>query len=658
MAKDLDTIGYQWAVEQFGNLTNHIQHITPVEFNEQHRFLPESVTSIPGFIRYDVNPYMREILDCCDVNSPVREVSVMKGVQITFTTLLESMLFYYMAHVKTLPMMYVTADKELADARIENNILPMLQQSGFGDIIRSSDVGNTRKTGKTKHHLQFEGGGYLVPFGAKTADKMRQFSICIMTKDEIDAWPNTVGKDGDPDELTDARTSGYTDRAKIFRGSTPLIDVTSKIFHNYNRGDQRKYKVLCKSCSFPQELRWETLNKENGIIGGFQWDFDDGVLITESVRYCCQNCGHEHLEHDKEMLYSPDYGAAWHPTAKPVERNIRSYHLPGFYSPIGMLPWWKNVIQYLDCYDPIAKKVKNMGKYQTFYNNVLGMPFKMVGAKVSFVAVSAHRRAVYKLGQIPNQYAAQHSGSPILFLNCQVDVHKSNLAVTVFGWTRGQRCYVIDYFRMKDEDCTKTESPVWSQLRTLIEEKVYTADDGKTYRIIQTFVDAGYENALVVSFCGEYSSGVYPILGRPRPEKYRKVMEFAEFQTKVMTTGFLITVDHYKDRLSSVLRREWDEQNIEQSDYHFNAPIDLTDKALKELTVETRQEKTDPNGNISYVWYRPSGANNELWDNLIYGHAGVEILAYQICVDHFELETINWNQFWDYIEQHKLYYTE
>jgi len=660
---DIENIGGDWLAEIVDELTDTITHVTPSEFNEETRYLPESVTSIPGYIRYDVNPFMKEIIDCADVNSPVREVNVKKGVQITYTTLLESVMLYYMAHIKTVPMMYMTADKELATARVENNIIPMLNQSGLADIIRSSDEGNSRKTGKTKDHLQWEGGGYMVPFGAKTADKMRSFSIMVMLKDEIDAWLETVGKDGDPDALSDDRCSGYWERRKIFRGSTPLIKSASKIEAAYLRGDQRHYMVLCKSCGFPQALRWSTTDKKTGVVGGFMWDMDDGVLNLESVRYCCQNCGEPHHEHDKELLFSPDGGAKWEPTAKPVEPNIRSYHLPAMYSPIGMQPWYKCVSAYLKGFDPISKKVRDIGKYQVFYNNILAEPFEVKGTKVRFTQVSAHRRAVYRLGQIPNKYAAKHSGSVILFLTCQVDVHKNNLAVSVMGWTRDMRCYVIDYWRFEvkndEDDCSEITSPVWGRLQKLIEETIYTADDGKKYRIISTLVDAGYANDTVTNFCSVYASGVVPILGRDRPEKNQTIKEFTEFTTQAGKIGYKIVVDHYKDRLSPVLRREWVEEAGEQPEYHFNAPVDITDKQLKELTVESRREKKDPKTNVTtYFWYRPGNARNELWDLLGYGHAAVEILAYQICIQHFELKTIDWSKFWDYLENEALYYSE
>ncbi len=657
-------VGSDWLLDQISDLTENIEHITPVEFNEAYRYLPKSVTAISGPLSYDVNPFMREIVNCADVNSPVREVSLKKGVQITYSTLLESIALYFIAHIKTDPMMYVSADKELANARIENNFIPMLNHSGFGDSIRSSDTGNTRKTGKTKDHLQFVGGAYLVPFGAKNSDKMRMYSMLLMMKDEIDAWPLTVGKDGDPDKLTDARCRGYWERRKIFRGSTPTIKGVSKIDAAYLRGDQRKYMVNCKKCGFPQELRWHTLNNETGVEGGFKWDLEDGVLDLESVRYCCQHCAEPHFEHDKERLFSEKYGAEWVPTARPQEPNIRSYHLPAFYSPIGMAPWYSLVADYLECYDVFTKKVIDIGKYQVFYNNILAEPFKITGATIRLTHVSPHRRAVYRFGEIPNTYAGKYSGSPVLLLTCQVDVHKNFLAVSVKGWCRDSICYIIDYFRLEhsgdeeDDGCAGVTSPTWGQLRKIIEEKEYVADDGKKYRIIRTLIDAGYANDTVTTFCSDYSSGVYPVLGRERPAKNQKITEFAEFKTQSGTLGYRILVDHYKDRLAPVLRREWAEEEGPQKPYHFNAPVDITDKQLTELTKEIRREKKDDRGTVTYEWYRPGNARNELWDLAVYGYCGVEILAWNLCIEHFKLEKIDWGQFWEYIEKEKLYFVE
>jgi phage terminase large subunit GpA-like protein len=648
-------IGMDWVLEEIDGLTDHILHVKPSEFNEEHRYLPESVTSIPGPIRYNVNPFMREIVDCFDLDSPVREVNLKKGVQITYTTALESVILYFMAHVKTLPAMYVTADKELASARVENNIIPMINQSGFAEVIRSSDESNKRKTGKTANHIQWEGGGYLVPYGANNAAKMRQYSICLMLKDELDGWPEVVGKDGDPETLTNDRCSAYWDRRKIFRGSTPLIKGVSKIDKAYFRGDQRKYMVRCIKCGFPQELRWSGKNKETGKDFGFAWELEGKALILESVRYLCQNCAHPHYEYDKEKLFAEDQGAEWVPTAQAVEPNIRSYHLPALYSPIGMQPWYKSVTQYLTAFDPVERKVIDIGAFQVFYNNILAESFEIMGSKVHFSQVSGHRRAVYRLGEIPNEWAEKHAGSKILFLTCMVDVHKDNLAVGVFGWSRDAKCFLIDYWRFEDNTqsgCEVRESKAWSRLQDLLLDKTYTAKEGTVYKIATTFIDAGYQNELVCDFCNEYEAGVFPIIGRERPAKSQRIQEFSEFKTQIGTIGYRILVDHYKDRLAPILRRDWVEESGEQKPYHFNAAVDTTDKQLKELTRETRREKKDDRGNVSYEWYRPGNARNELWDLMVYGHAGVDIIAWAICIETFELKTIDWPRFWDYLETH------
>lgn len=648
----LDYLGAAWATEEVMGLTESLVHMTPSEYNEQTRYLPESVTPMPGFIRYDTFPFLREILDCFDVDSPVREVNLKKGVQIGWSTLLESITLYYMGHVKTLPLAYVSADKELTHARVEENFIPMIQQSGLSHIIRSNDEGNARKTGQTKDHIQFEGGGHLRLLGARTADKMRSFSICVMMKDEIDAWADVVGKDGEPDKLTDARCSAYWERRKIARGTTPLIKNRSKIEKQYLRGDQRKYFVPCKHCGHMQYLHWMPRDGK----GGFVWDLDtNDRLIAKTVRYICESCGGAHYEYDKEKMFSR---GEWRPTADPVEPGIRSYHLPAFYSPIGFQPWSKNVLMYLDAFDPVERKVKDIGEFQVFYNNILGEPFEIMGAKIRFTSVSAHRRAEYTLGNIPNKYAIEHAGSPILFLTCQVDVHKTFLAVAVMGWCRDAKTFVVDYKRIDGDDFSDLSCPGWGELRSIIEESEYTADDGKKYRIVLTFIDAGYANDTVTTFCSDYTSSVYPILGRDRASKNQSIKEFAQFTTQQGTTGFRIVVDHYKDRLAPVLRREWVEDSGSQSTYHFNAPIDLPDAALKELTVETRREQIDQNGHSTYVWYRPGNARNELWDLLCYGHAAVEILAWSICIKSFELDTIDWPTFWEYVENDNKFYVD
>jgi len=417
-----------WLSGEVDEMTDHIGDVTPVDFNTATRYLPDFVTDFPGPLSYDINPWAREIVNNADINSPIREVYILKGVQITWSTILESIALYYMAHVKTAPMMYVSAEKALAERRLEGNFLPMVDQSGLSHIIQSQDTANKRKTGRTKERLSWVGGGYLVPEGANNAVKARDISVMVMLMDELDGWPWQVGKDGDPFKLFKDRTAGsFHRRRKIFAGSTPLVKGQSKTEMNYERGDQRKCFVRCKHCGFPQFLQWSGNNKETGKDFGFAWDYqEDGTLDRKTVRYHCRNCALEHFDYDKERLFHPDHGAEWRPTATPVTDEIRSYWLPTYYSPVGFKPWDALVVDWLEAWDVEKNQCKDVGKLKVFYNNVRAKTFAETGGKVWFERVSGHRRPCYVSGNIPNDHAQKHTGGQILFLTCTVDVQLSD----------------------------------------------------------------------------------------------------------------------------------------------------------------------------------------------------------------------------------------
>lgn len=648
-----------WLVEQIEQMTDEMLRMSPSEFAEANRWLPPSVTPFPGYMDFDLNPFMREIVDCFDIHSPVREVNLRKGVQITYTTALECVILYYMAQIKTAPMMFVTADKELAKQRVENNITPMINWSGFDHLIQSSDEKSSRKTGQTEQHIQWVGGGYLQPFGANNANKMRQASIMVMLKDELDGWPERVGKDGDPDRLTDDRCSGYWERRKIMRGSTPLLRGMSKIDSNFYRGDQRYYMVPCLSCGYFQEIKWRGVDEQTGRVYGMTWETENGVLVQDSVRWVCANCGHGHAEHDKVKLLDPANGAHWKPTAEPAEPGIRSYHLPALYSPVGMQPWAKSVAAWMEAYDDENSQARDIEKLQRFYNNVLALSFELRGDTIKMQNVSGHRRTEYGFGSVPNQYAIQYTGSPIELLICTVDVHKRNLAVAVHGFARGERTFLVDYWRFEG-DCEDLDSPdTWGRLREVIETRVYETTDGRVYPIAMTLIDASWSNDLVTEFCSEYETGVFPILGRDTPAKNQSIKEFAEFTTQQGTRGFRVTVDLYKDRWAARLNKRWSGEGV-QPEGTYNAPVDVTDAQLKELTVEVKREKIDEKTNkrVGVVWHRPGHANNELWDLLIYATAGLEMLAWDVCRNQMGLEAVNWPGFWDMLESEQLFFDE
>jgi phage terminase large subunit GpA-like protein len=638
----------EWLTQQLRKrLTTSVEIMSPSEWAEAKRYLPPSSSSMPGYYRFDVAPYMREIIDCMSPESDVRHVTIMKGVQIGATTLLENTIGYYIDQVKTAPMMLVTADAELAKMRIESHVVPMLKYSGLDHLVRSLDEQNPRKTGRTDKKYEWEGGGSLVPLGAVNANKLRSIPIQVLLRDEVDGWADTVGKDGDPVKLSADRTAAFEASRKIFDCSTPLIKGQSKIDRLYQAGDQRKYFVRCLDCRHPQELRWRR-SDDTGQRSGIVWEMSEGRLVEGSVRYLCERCRHPHDNRDKTRLFAPD-NAEWRATTVPETAHHRSYHLSALYSPVGMQTWEACAIKWLEAWDDEHNRPRDNAQLQVFYNNVLGEPFEVRGMRLRLDIVEAHRRQVYRFGEIPNEWAVDYCGSPVLILTCAVDVHLDSLFVAVFAWCRGRRALLVDYWRFRGEVESIDDERTWGKLREVIETKEYTSQDGSsTYRVQLTLIDASYLTDTVHRFCEGYEAGVYPVRGRDAPPKSSPHKEFWSNTTPAGQLWWAASVDMYKDRWSAALRRQWDGLSLQPEGY-FNAPLDATNEQLKELTVETRREKVDSTTGkrLGFGWFRPSGADNELWDLLVYNNVALDVIAYDMCIQQLQLEQIDWDRVWE-----------
>lgn len=658
-----DFVGIDWVLDLFEQLTTEIEHITPVEFNEKFRYLSRGETPFSGLMDFDLTPYWIKPLNQLDPYDPTREIWIKKGVKTSFnTTMIEGGLLYFAAHMKAFHSGYVTADKELAQSRMETHVIPMFQNSGFGDIFRSADADTSSKTGKTKKLLQWLGGGSLTPEGARNADKFRQYLWMWIWFDEIASWAETVGKDGDPIRLVMSRAEAFWNMRKFAGGSTPQYKGghTDRM---HARGNQQIYECHCLKCGFPMWLKWrvEDINKP-GVRRGLVWEYKNGGDIYDpgSVRYECWNCGHGHQEHDKERFVNKD-NADWKATATPVEPHVESYHIPALLS--RFKAWPDHVATWHEAFTR-NEKVKSQDSLQVFYNNVLGESFEIIGEKLSKSAAYSHRREFYHSGQILNDEVEKYCRSPIMFVSMTVDVQGRFLSVATWGITIGGNSFLIEYKKIKDPNkeienpVLDIDSPVWGELRDMIDNpEMYISDDHKIYPIAITLIDSGWgdSESTVSEFCSEWSSGVYPIKGDS--QSHKRIASFYEYKTSLKNSAYMLAVDHYKDRMAPVLRRRWQPDDGDQKRYTVNFPIDISNAALKELTVEFKREERR-NGRIVAVWHRPGGARNELWDLLIYLQAAVDILVYKVCTVNLELKEADFQAFWEHVEDEQLFWTE
>jgi len=642
----------EWLAGQFNELTTEVVVLSPSEWAEQKRYLPPQVTSMPGPYRFAVAPYLREIVDCLSPRSPVRDVTVMKGVQVCFTVgILENAIGYYMDHVKNAPMMLLTADDQLAKLRMNTYITPMLQHSGLLDLIESADITNKRKTGKTDRKIEWHGGGFLILFGAQNADKLRSTSIQILLEDEIDGYPDRVGKDGDPLTLVEDRTAAYEATRKIFRGSTPLVMQTSKVHVKFLAGDQRRNFLPCRNCGEMQHLVWNKTT-DAGDRYGIKFDLDaDDILVPDSVRYICMKCEFPMVNDDKIWMLPR---GEWQATARPQHPDFRSYHIPALLSPVGMQTWETQVRKWLEAWDIKYNRPRNMNKLQTFYNNVLGEPFRMEGEGADPLHIRALHQRDYLCGDIPNKHAVEFTGGPVQLVTCAVDVADDKLDIEVRGWCKFGRYYVLDWLQAFG-DCGNLSSDPWMQLRDRILNKVYIADDGAQYKIWLTLIDSGHKTDTVYKFCHQFSTGVLPIQGRELPPKFATLSEFSEYITKLGTRAFNVTVSPYKDALMSAFKIEWDGIS-KQPAGHPNFAADLPDEYYKQLAGETKRQKFNPRTRQPAGWEWHRTRDNEALDLAVYNSAALDMVIYETCLNSLGMATPDRDAFWKYVAEKPTFY--
>jgi phage terminase large subunit GpA-like protein len=627
--------------------------LSPSEWAETKRYLPSQTTARPGPFSWDPTPYWREPLDCMSQDSPIHFVAIQKGAQVAATVgVLENVIGYYAEHVRTMPILFFTADDGLAKLRMDTNIVPMFQHSGFDDVIQSNDTMRKGKQGLTNTKIEWAGGGFLIPLGAINDSKQRSLSAPILLRDEGSGWPLKVGKEGsDPFKTTETRTNSYELTRKVLDLSTPTTTGTCAISKRFKMGDQRYYNVPCVHCGEKQVLRFRGTNPETGLIYGLTWDTettDSGPTVKAgSVRYTCQHCSREMVNEHKALFME---AGEWVPTATPSQPDFRSYHISAMYAPSFARTWEAIARAWVEAWDDVENRPKDIEKLQVFYNNDLGEPFEARTNKLKSHQISAHKRASYRSGELPMLHAQERAGGPIEIVTMAVDVQEKWLAVKVMAWApsadnAGYNAYMVEYIVIEG-DCTSPDSQAWVDLAEIIDHKMYTAG-GRDFRIAITMVDASYESDTVYTFCGQWEVGVYPLRGRDKPLKGARIKEFDMMQNATGTRYCAVTVDLYKDRWSHALARQWNGIGTMPRN-NWSAPGDIEDKTLNHLTVEYKCQTKDPKSGkvLGTYWHRPNNARQELWDLLIYNTAALEMVAYDVCEQHAGIEALVWPEFW------------
>ena len=542
------------------------------EWADANRKLSSESSAEPGDWNTSRAEYQRGIMDAIsDINCT--EVTIIASSQVGKTEMINNAVGFYIDK-DPCPILLLQPNLDVAKSWSTDRLAPMLRDTPClqGKVSDSKDSGNTVL------HKSFP-GGHITMAGANSAASLASRPIRVVLLDEIDRYPISAGKEGDPVKLAIKRTTTFWNR-KIVKCSTPTIAGMSKIDQSFNQSDMRFFMVPCPHCGKEQRLEWANV----------KWDKKDSIEETaKTAAYVCPHCGS--LWNDVERWHAISLGH-WEAT-KPFHGHA------GFSLWEGYSPWVKleeivqNFLEAKD--DPEALK--------TFINTSLGQVWEDKGERIEDDKLLA-RRETYT------------SAPPeVVVITAGVDVQDDRLEVERIGWTANNQSYGMGKVVLLGDP---TASRIWEELDELLQTPINHDLVGEM-QISACCIDSGYLTQQVGKFCQErWNRRVWAIKGMPG--EGRPILKRAPGKIKKLNLEFfLVGVDTVKDVVYSRLKID----DPQAAGYcHFNMSYD--DNHFKQLTAEEAKTSYIKGRKIRYYALRPGRKRNEALDIFGYSLAALE----------------------------------
>ncbi|KUL99039.1 terminase [Fusobacterium nucleatum subsp. nucleatum] len=552
------------------------EDLTVAEWADKYRILSRESAAEAG--KWDTNrtPYMKEILMCI-TDIETKKITMMCSAQIGKTEMLLNVLGRYM-HLDPCPILFVQPTVDDAKSFSKERVEPMIRDT----TILKKLISKTNKREEGTVQEKMFPGGYVRFVGANSPSGLASRPIRITLLDEIDRFPLSARKEGDPVKLAERRTNNFYD-SKNIRVSTPTDDATSKIQLLYLASSQEEWCLPCPFCGEYQPLDFEQMK----------------YLDLEEPELECKFCGHSSQE--KEWKSKRQLNGKW--IAKfPVEKEHRGFHLNALSS-----PWvtWKEIVkEFLEVKDDDFQ-------YRTFMNTVLGKTFSVnLEAAMDYEAIYETRE----------DYGAELHDD-VVILTAGVDVQDNRLEVEVVGWGYEYESYGIIY---RDFPGDPGKEEVWQQLDTFLKKKFYFKNK-KYLMIAATLIDSGghHTGSVYKYVYKKEKRGIYAIKGQGAwgvniLNGFRKTTKKGAPQINLLSLGVNALKDLTYSRLS-ILEGAGKCHFPKASTQGYG--IDY----FKGLTAEVKVKKSTPRG-MKIAWEILDGRRNEPLDLRNYNTAAIELI--------------------------------
>ena len=593
-----------------------------IEWADEFRRLSARAAAQPGRWRTATVPMA--LGPTAAVTDPrVRFVSVMAPTQEFKTELINNAAGYY-AHQDASPILLVLPTVNLAESYTKDRLDPLVDETPA--LAAIAPPKKSRSPDRTLDRLAFETGAVIDIVGANSPTDLASRPKRIVLADEIDKYPPSAGKEGDPLALAEERQSTFWN-AKSIRACSPTQKGFSRIGREYEMSDQRRLFVKCPHCDEAQPLTFDRV----------RWDKDEnGQHMPETAGVVCKGCGTIWTEAERRkaiqaVALEPDFG--WRQT-KPF-RCCGEDHKPlnwtdgGHWNEHGEACCPKcskpgvpvrhagfNASKLYSLTQSLEQTVRkflsskdDLSLLQVFTNTQLAELWEESGTAVDPESLLARREA----------YGPDNIPSGALVLTAGVDVQDNRLECEIVGWGAGRENWGVEYHVIHGDP---SQDQVWHELDQIL-LRSYRRDDGALMRIQAACIDSGgHHTERVYAFTKpRFGRRVYAIKGDGGPAK--PIWPKRASKSKTRQVLFMVGTNAASDQIYGDLRVKRPGAGY----CHFAANYDQAwfTQLLAERLVRKRV-----NGQDVRVYECPKGTRNEAHDCRRYALAALHALPRQL----------------------------
>ncbi len=544
------------------------------QWAEAKLVLPPERSASPGPFRIGDAEYQRGMMDAI-TDPDVEDVVFVTSSQVGKSTILTATQLYY-AEAEPSPQLSAWPDQLQADAYFDES---------FAHTVRDSRAVRAVMKGPKKYV-----NGFIAFVGANTPTKLAAKPIRVVTGDEVDRWPLSSGKEGNPVDLAKRRRETYRNRKGVWV-STPVHEDTSKIVEMLKGTRQHYFHVKCEhpECQVEQVLKWDNVLFKKGAE-------DEAV-------YACEGCGALWDELTKRRAVR---NGRWIELAKGPFKIFHSDTKP-LHSQVG---FWINAL-----YSPHSS-MREMAKAwsdaegnpeneQTFYNTLLGLPYRGDISSFADPENLKGRREKYDMHKVPKQAA---------LVTAAADVQDDRIEVQVVAWGRGDESWLLDHTVIQLDPST---DEAWEELARILERGYpHLGAVGAKLGIYAATVDSGgHFTQKAYAFSAKWMKvgrRWYAHKGVPGEKKPIWIKSEQRFKDNIKL--YLIGVD---DAKTTIYTRY---SNLKPGKGYIHLHEGIDDDKIAQMTAE-RAAVEYVNGFPKRTWEKPRHRRNEMLDLLVYNYA-------------------------------------